>query len=60
LRKSGDRCDPLNIDNGFSEHRSITFKVDAYECAHPDLIGKYASNDAFLENGANGQKVGRI
>jgi hypothetical protein len=36
------------IDNGFSESRSTAFNVAAYESAHPDLIGKYASNDAFL------------
>ena len=36
------------IDAGFSEHRSTTFNVGAYESAHPDLIGKLQSNDAFL------------
>ena len=36
------------IDYGLSEHRSTSFNVGAYESAHPDLIGKYASNDAFL------------
>jgi hypothetical protein len=36
------------INNGFSEGRSTSFNVAAYESAHPDLIGKYASNDAFL------------
>ncbi|MGC2785187.1 MAG: hypothetical protein WA397_15435 [Roseiarcus sp.] len=32
------------ITNG----HSTNFNVGAYESAHPDLIGKYASNDAFL------------
>ena len=36
------------IDSGFSERRSTTFNVGAYEFAHPDLIGKFSSNDAFL------------
>jgi hypothetical protein len=36
------------IDAGFFEHRSTSFNVAAYESAHPDLIEKYASNDAFL------------
>jgi hypothetical protein len=35
-----------HIDYGFSEHRSTSFNAGAYESAHPDLIGKYASNDA--------------
>jgi hypothetical protein len=35
------------IDFGHSEGRS-TRNVAAYETAHPDLIGRYASNDAFL------------
>ena len=37
-----------DINNGFSEHRSTSFNVGAYESAHPDLIGKFSSNDAFL------------
>ena len=37
------------ITNGFNEGRSAApFNVGSYESAHPDLIGKYASNDAFL------------
>jgi V8-like Glu-specific endopeptidase len=36
------------IDNGFSEGRSTSFNVGAYESAHPALIGKFRSNDAFL------------
>ena len=36
------------INNGFSEHRSTSFNVGAYKSAHPDLIGKFSSNDAFL------------
>ena len=36
------------IDSGLSEHRSTTFNVGAYESAHPDLIGKFSSDDAFL------------
>ena len=33
----------------FSEGRSADpFNVAAYESAHPDLSGKYASDDAFL------------
>jgi autotransporter passenger strand-loop-strand repeat protein len=36
------------IDSGFNEGRSAGFNVSAYEEAHPDLIGKFASNDAFL------------
>jgi hypothetical protein len=36
------------IDFGSSEHRSASFNVGAYESAHPDLIGKFSSNDAFL------------
>ena len=36
------------IKNGFYEHRSTSFDVGAYESAHPDLKGKYASDDAFL------------
>jgi len=37
------------IDYGLSEGRSADpFNVSAYESAHPDLIGKYASNNAFL------------
>jgi hypothetical protein len=37
------------ITNGFDEGRSAApFNVVAYESAHPDLSGKYASDDAFL------------
>ena len=37
------------IQNGFSEGRNANpFNVAAYESAHTDLIGKYATNDAFL------------
>lgn len=37
------------ITNGLNEGRSAhPFDVGVYESAHPDLIGKYASNDAFL------------
>jgi hypothetical protein len=37
------------IQAGFLEGRAANaFNVAAYESAHPDLIGKYASNDAFL------------
>jgi hypothetical protein len=36
------------INSGFSEHRSTSFNVGAYESAHPDLTGKFSSNDAFL------------
>jgi hypothetical protein len=41
------------IDYGFSEGRRTSFNVGAYESAHPDLIGKYASNDAFLTSYIN-------
>jgi hypothetical protein len=41
------------IQNGFSEGRSTGFNVAAYESAHPDLIGKFASNDAFLASYIN-------
>jgi hypothetical protein len=36
------------IQNGFSEGRSTSFKVAAYESAHQNLIGKFASHDTFL------------
>jgi hypothetical protein len=37
------------ITNGLTEGRQAhAFDVGAYETAHPDLIGKYASNDVFL------------
>jgi hypothetical protein len=37
------------IQNGLLEGRNAqAFDVAAYEAAHPDLIGKFASNDAFL------------
>jgi hypothetical protein len=36
------------IDFGLSEGGGTTFNVAAYETAHPDLIGKFSSNDAFL------------
>ena len=36
------------IDYGLNEGRSSPLNVGAYESAHPDLIGKYANNDAFL------------
>ena len=37
------------IDYGLNEGRSADpLNVGAYESAHPDLIGKYANNDAFL------------
>jgi len=37
------------IDYGLNEGRSAApFNVAAYESAHPDLNGKYASDDAFL------------
>ena len=37
------------IQDGLSEGRSANpFNVAAYKSAHTDLIGKYASNDAFL------------
>ncbi len=36
------------IDFGHSEGRSTSFNVAGYESAHPDLIGKFSSNDAFL------------
>jgi hypothetical protein len=45
------------ITNGHSEGRSTTFNVGAYESAHPDLIGKYASNDAFLTAYINAYKA---
>jgi hypothetical protein len=36
------------IDHGLTEGRSTSFDVAAYEHAHPDLIGVYATNDQFL------------
>jgi hypothetical protein len=37
------------IEHGLNEGRSAqAFDVAAYETAHPDLIGLYGSNDAFL------------
>lgn len=37
------------IKNGRGEGRSAhSFNVAAYESAHPDLIGRYGSDDAFL------------
>jgi microcystin-dependent protein len=37
------------IQNGLNEGRNAqAFDVAAYEAAHPDLIGKFSSNDAFL------------
>jgi hypothetical protein len=45
------------IGYGFKEHRTTTFTFDnqvgaaavgAYEAAHPDLQGKFATNDAFF------------
>jgi hypothetical protein len=37
------------ITNGLTEGRQAqAFDVGAYQTAHPDLIGQYASNDAFL------------
>ena len=36
------------IDTGFFEGRTAnSFNVGAYESAHPDLLGKFNSNDAF-------------
>jgi hypothetical protein len=36
------------ITNGFSEGRSTSFDVAGYEAAHPDLQGRFATNDQFL------------
>ncbi len=36
------------IQYGQNEGRTTTFNVAGYESAHPDLIGKFSSNDGFL------------
>jgi ELWxxDGT repeat protein len=36
------------IDYGHNEGRVTTFDVAGYESTHPDLVGKFSSNDAFL------------
>ena len=36
------------IDYGLNEGRSSSFNVQAYEAAHPDLLGEFATNDQFL------------
>ena len=36
------------IDYGSNEQRSTAFDVAAYEQAHTDLIGAYATDDQFL------------
>lgn len=48
------------IDYGFSEGRSADlFNVAAYKSAHPDLIGKYATTDAFLTAYINDYVAGK-
>ncbi len=36
------------IDDGYYKGRNKRFNVAAYEQAHPDLNGKFGSDDAFL------------
>jgi hypothetical protein len=36
------------ITYGFDEGRTSSFDLAGYEAAHPDLQGRYATNDQFL------------
>lgn len=46
---NGDAGATHYINHGLNEGRSADpFNVAAYESAHPDLIGQYANDDAFL------------
>ena len=54
------------IDYGFNEDRVTAFTFDnqvgaaavaAYETAHPDLQGKFATNDAFFTAYINAYKT---
>ena len=52
LRKAFGACNDAGathyIDYGHNEGRVTTFDVAGYESTHPDLVGKFSSNDAFL------------
>jgi hypothetical protein len=48
------------IENGVSEHRSTSFNVGAYDSAHPEVIGKFSSNNAFLAERAARPSKARI
>jgi hypothetical protein len=46
-RKQRRSRDATTTTTAFRNTEAPSFKVSAYESAHPDLIGKYSSNGAF-------------